>query len=140
MPQVEVVMGTLKWDDKQGRWIRWSGRQWAKALYSATPSQLALPEPLESSPPLDEQRRQRIFKQAVDAEVLAGGTVVQLEALTAVLSHRRPVNHVLHFVLLLLTLGGWSIVWLIMAIARKDERFRLDVDPWGHVWPTETPK
>ncbi len=53
------------------------------------------------------------------------------------LSRRRPVSHGLHAVLTLLTGGVWAPVWLIMAVARKDEIAAYEVDRWGHVWLRE---
>jgi hypothetical protein len=28
----------------------------------------------------------------------------------------------------------WAIVWLAAALGRREDRYRLEVDPWGNVW------
>lgn len=39
--------------------------------------------------------------------------------------HTRPgINHVLHLILSIITLGFWLVVWLILAIAKGAERPR----------------
>ena len=74
---------------------------------------------------------------AVEAELLAGATVVRQGGLSAVLERRRPVSHGLHLLMTLLTAGGWGVVWIVMAATRKSDRTRLTVDGGGHVWADE---
>ena len=52
-----------------------------------------------------------------------------------VLGYRRHVSHVLHAVLTLPTVV-WALVWLAMALGQHEDRLRLEVDRWGHVWAT----
>ena len=134
------AVGDLRWKESASRWVRWTGRRWAQAPYSAAPDALRQPAPLEAGPALAEAGRTRILGKAVTEELLAGSTVLQQDAYFAVLSSRRPVSHWLHAMLTVLTLGLWSTVWIVMSIARKEDRVRLDVDPRGHVWVTESPK
>jgi hypothetical protein len=105
-----------------------------------TPGGLTDPSPLGSRPPVTADKRERLLAKAVTEELMRGGVVYQQQPLSAVLGHKRPVSHLLHFVLTVLTLGIWSTVWLIMAIARREDRIRLDVDDWGNVWGTELPR
>lgn len=127
-----------RWNARRKRWECWSGKQWAPALYSARPESLRQPTDPALGPRLSEEQRRSYMRKAVDQEVLAGATVVQQDGFTAVLQHRRPVDHALHLLLTVLTVGAWGLVWLIMAIARKDERVRLAIDVHGHVWATES--
>jgi hypothetical protein len=129
--------GQLKWDPKAARWLGWSGRQWAPALYSLDPEALRRPTALDAQPGTDPERRARILTKAVTEELMRGATLHQQDAHFAVLGIKRPVSHGLHFVATVLTLGLWSTVWLVMAIARREDRVRLDVDRWGHVWGSE---
>jgi hypothetical protein len=54
-----------------------------------------------------------------------------MDDLTAVLSYRRRVNHVLHAILTLFTLGLWLLVWIPMAVSNKETRVTLTVDDAG---------
>lgn len=121
---------------RQGRWERWSGRGWAPASYAATPERLRDPAGYRAGAPLPEPERAALLRDAVRAEVLDGATVLDAGEVQAVLARHRPVSHTAHLVATVLTLGGWALVWLVCAVARREERYRLDVDAWGNVWPT----
>lgn len=134
MSKQAVAPGIARWDQKQQRWLRWSGRRWAPATYSLEPTQLEEPAAFEQNQPVSAAQRGRALQQAVEAELLLGATLVNQSDFRAVLDYRRPVSHVLHAVLSLFTAGLWVVVWVVMAIARRSERRRLTVDQWGHVW------
>ena len=44
----------------------------------------------------------------------------------------KPANHILQFILSVLTLGSWLIVWLAVAMTRGEKRYRLGVDEDGN--------
>lgn len=134
------VVGDVRWNGRAQRWTRWSGRDWSRATHSADPGALVAPDAFERRAPIDEQRRRRVLDQAIDDALLDGATVIHREEYRVTLGYRRAVSHVLHAVLTLLTAGAWGLVWLIMAIARKDDRVKLTVDRWGHVWPELSPR
>lgn len=140
MAKSAVQTGQMRWDEKSRRWVRFSGRGWAPALYSLSPDTLNQPEPLAQRAAVAEHKRQRLLAKAVTEELMRGAVVYQQEPLYAVLGHKRPVSHLTHLLVTIVTLGLWSTVWLIMAIARREDRIRLDVDEWGNVWGTELPK
>lgn len=52
---------------------------------------------------------------------------------SAIVVEGRPVNHILHLLLTLLTMGVWGIVWLAMAMAGGEKALLIDVDPQGRV-------
>lgn len=41
------------------------------------------------------------------------------------------LNHILHLILSLLTLGIWMIVWVAMGIFGGEKREVINVDDWG---------
>lgn len=51
-----------------------------------------------------------------------------------VLGRRRPVSHVAHLIMTVLTAGLWIFIWILMTLIRREDRFMLEVDPWGNVW------
>lgn len=44
----------------------------------------------------------------------------------------QPVNHILHLLLTVLTLGLWVIVWIIVAAGGGEKRYKLEVDEAGN--------
>ena len=51
-----------------------------------------------------------------------------------VLAYLRPVSHGAHAFMTVITGGLWAIVWIPMAVSRRENRVRLEVDDWGNVW------
>lgn len=51
----------------------------------------------------------------------------------AVLVTGQKVNHLLHFLVGLFTLGVWWIVWLILALSGGEKRHIVQVDEYGNV-------
>lgn len=49
-----------------------------------------------------------------------------------VVKGRRP-SHLLHLILSVLTLGLWLVVWLVLALLRRERRALLTVDAFGNV-------
>lgn len=41
------------------------------------------------------------------------------------------MNHVLHLILTLSTLGIWAIVWIALALLGGEKRVLVQVDEWG---------
>jgi hypothetical protein len=133
-------VGDLRWSEatwRRGVWQRWSGTRWATATYAAFPERMHERRLLSSYDELPAAKRQRLLQIAVDLEVLDGADVVHQGPDGVVLSRRRKVSHVLHGVLTLMSGGVWGFVWVAMCVARKEDRVRLQVDPWGAIWPTE---
>lgn len=81
----------------------------------------------------DARMRRARFEEAVQAAVVQGWAVESRSDYQAVLVRGQRVNHILHLILTLLTLGFWGIVWIILALAGGQERQVLTVDPAGAV-------
>ena len=127
------VVGDMHWDGK--RWRRWDGRRFVHAAYAVHPARLEEQTKLHDQPELDESRRQRALSRAVEDQVVTNGATVVLDASSGVvLAYRRPVSHVLHAVLTLVTAGLWIVVWLAVAFGRGEDRALFEVDRWGNVW------
>ena len=45
----------------------------------------------------------------------------------------RPVNHILHLLLTVLTMGLWGLVWLLLTLSPSESRAVLTVQPDGSV-------
>ena len=125
--------GDLRFDDRRG-WLAYTGQTWLPAAYSLRPERLKQPQPLEQDATADDARRERLLAQVVDDLTLQGCDVKLKSQFRVVVARRRPVNHFLHLILTVLTVGVWGLIWLIMAIARKDDLTAYEVDRQGHVW------
>jgi hypothetical protein len=128
-------LGQLRY--RGGTWERFNGRRWAPAAYSADKAALHRPADLRTGPVLPGDQRTRLLDQVLDEELLKGAGVLARRPFEATLAYRRPVSHVLHAILSVVTGGLWVVVWIVMAIARTDDRVRLEVDPQGHVWVSQ---
>ena len=72
---------------------------------------------------------------AVEDQVAASAATVILRGPSgAVLAYRRPVPHAFHGVMTLVTGGLWAVVWLALALGKREDRVRLEADEWGNVW------
>jgi hypothetical protein len=129
----DVAVGTYQW--RRGQWRRWSGRRWARASFALRPERLTDPRPFDSHAELDRAKRDRLLEIAVDIEVLGKATVLHRSERGVTLGYPHPVNHVGHAVLTVLTGGLWGIVWIVCSVSRREDRVRLEVDPWGNIWP-----
>ena len=80
------------------------------------------------------QRRKEILAQILSTHLARPGQWrVETQAdYYAIVVGRRPVNHILHLFLSVLTLGFWLIVWLGVAMTRGEKRYRLSVDEHGN--------
>ena len=81
--------------------------------------------------------RRATLAQAISARTLRGWYVVHQDdnEMYAILSlPGKRVNHILHFLIFVLTCALWGIVWLIMVLSReKEQRVRIFVDEFGRV-------
>ena len=127
--------GDYCWDGEV--WRRWSGRRWATAAYSLHPERLMSPTHVDEHPTIDRDRGLRALAGAVEDQVTSNGaSVVHVSPSGVVLSYPRHVSHVFHAAMTLITVGVWGIVWLALALRRREDRVRFDIDPWGNVWST----
>ena len=51
-----------------------------------------------------------------------------------VLAYRRPVAHLAHALMTLITGGLWALVWILAATRNREDRVRFEADTWGNVW------
>lgn len=92
-------------------------------------------EATETPRTLTPEERKAALARAVSMEVQRGWHVQsQTDHQAVLLKPGTKVNHILHLILTLLTLGIWSLVWIVLAITKKGEdRAVLDVDQFGQV-------
>jgi len=69
-----------------------------------------------------EEDRQEAIAEAIQLEVLRGGTVVQQSRKFAIVKHDAKVNHMLHLILTIVTGTFWGWVWIGVTIAARRKR------------------
>lgn len=77
--------------------------------------------------------RSMLLAQAVAREVAAGYRVESQTGIMAVLVKGRRVNHLLHFLIGIFTIGLWWIVWIFLVITGGEKREVLTVDDYGNI-------
>ena len=128
---------TYRWDPAMLRWTRFAGGTYWPAVYSGAEDWLRSEHAFHPANVMDDAKRERIFEKAMTEELLQGSNVLQRDSFSAVVGRTKRVSHGLHAFLTVITLGMWSVVWIVMSVARKEIRTRLSIDRWGHVWRVE---
>ena len=88
---------------------------------------------VDSAPPLTTRERIATLDEEVAEWVRHGWRVESRSAFQAVLVAGKPVSHVLHAILAVLTLGLWLIGWLIVAFTGGEDRELVSVDSYGNI-------
>jgi hypothetical protein len=85
-----------------------------------------------STTPHSIEERSRILHKHVILEASYGWKLEVETEFEAVLSRGKRVNHILHLLLSLLTLGFWIIPWAIMTAGSGEKRETISVDECGN--------
>ena len=85
----------------------------------------------ESSRKTSEERRELLARQ-ITSLITQGRRVESQSDFQAVLVQGHRVNHVLHLIMTLITLGVWAIVWLAIVFLGGEKREVVQVDEWGN--------
>ncbi len=78
-------------------------------------------------------QRKQLLAQAVASWVAQGARVESQADFQAVLVQGKPVNHVLHLILTIVTCSAWGLVWAGLAIFAGEKRKVLAVDDYGYI-------
>jgi hypothetical protein len=79
-----------------------------------------------------DERKERTAA-AIHTAVVQGGRVESQSDYYAVIVKGHRPNHLLHFVLSLITFGSWLIVWLALIAFGGEKRSVVRVDEYGNV-------
>lgn len=78
-----------------------------------------------------EQRGGQLARTISTQLALGNRRIESQSDFSAVIVQGKPVNHVLHLILSVLTFGFWIIVWILMAVGGGEQREMLTVDEYG---------
>lgn len=82
-------------------------------------------------PPDDE--RKAVLARTIQTQIVGGARIESQTDFQAVMLKGKPINHVLHLILTLVTFGFWGIVWLVLALTGGVKRSIVSVDEFGFV-------
>ena len=77
--------------------------------------------------------RKSILAERVDDYLAAGWKLELQRDYLAVVTTGRTVNHILHLLLSVMTVGLWLLPWLWMATSNRPQRLTISVDEFGNM-------
>lgn len=92
----------------------------------------SLPDPTTPSSRKSAEERKELLARTVSNQIASGARVESQSDFQAVVVKGKSVNHVLHLILTLVTVGLWGIVWIAMAVAGGEKRSMVTVDEYGN--------
>jgi len=78
--------------------------------------------------------RTAILAGELHDQVASGARVESQGHFQAVVVRGRRANHLLHFLISLVTLGIWSPVWIVITAVGGEKRTTIDVDRFGNTF------
>jgi hypothetical protein len=78
--------------------------------------------------------RKALLANTLQGQVANGARIESQGDFQAVVVRGHRVNHLLHFLIGLLTLGVWWLVWIVIAITGGEKRQMITVDQFGNVF------
>ncbi len=81
--------------------------------------------------------RKDIIGRQVSMMAAQGMRVESQSDFQAILIKGKPVNHILHLILTIITLGVWGIVWIALYFLGGQTRQIVTVDEFGNVITSE---
>ena len=115
------------------------GPQWGTQPPGTQPERWE-PRPPEarSAQSLSEDERRSWLAQQVDDHVGQGWQIVSRTENLAALRFGKPINHVLHLLLTLVTCGLWALVWIYLALFQGEKHKTISTADAGR--PPQPPK
>jgi len=79
------------------------------------------------------EERKALLATQLQQAVFRGRRIETQADFQATLIEGKPVNHILHLILTLVTCLVWGVVWIALAIFGGEKRELVQVDEWGNV-------
>lgn len=80
-----------------------------------------------------EQRRELLATEVSRQLGFGNRRLESYSDLSAVIVIGKPVNHLLHFLVMVMTVGIWGLVWLLLVLTGGERRELVRVDDSGRV-------
>lgn len=94
--------------------------------------QSAVPEQPQASSRKSSEERKELLARTVQGQLAQGARVESQSDFQAVVVKGKPVNHTLHLILTIVTLGFWGLVWIGIAVFGGEKRAMVTVDEYGN--------
>jgi hypothetical protein len=78
--------------------------------------------------------RSALLANTLQGQVAGGARIESQGDFQAVVVRGHRVNHLLHFLIGIFTLGLWWLVWIVLAITGGEKRQMITVDQFGNVF------
>ncbi|HSS41279.1 MAG TPA: hypothetical protein VLK37_01870 [Solirubrobacterales bacterium] len=78
--------------------------------------------------------RKGLLANTLQGQVANGARIESQGDFQAVVVRGHRVNHLLHFLIGIFTLGLWWLVWIVLAITGGEKRQMISVDQFGNVF------
>jgi hypothetical protein len=78
------------------------------------------------------EERKELLARTISGQIANGSRVESQSDHQAVVVKGKPVNHVLHLILSIVTVSLWAPVWIAMAIFGGEKRSMVTVDEYGN--------
>lgn len=116
-----------------GWWLASDGQWYPPESAAQVTSPSGGPTGAVSSTRKSSDDRKALLAQTVSSEIAQGARIESQSEYQAVLVRGKPINHILHLILTLVTCGIWGIVWIILASTGGEKRSVASVDDFGNV-------
>ena len=90
-----------------------------------------MPDPKSSA------TREEALAFILERAIARGARIENQSDFQAVVVEGRPVNHILHLLLSVFTLGFWAIIWIALAIFGGEKRSLIRIDKNGNPHTTK---
>lgn len=77
--------------------------------------------------------RKAILSRAIANQAASGWRVQSQSDYQAVFAKGKDTSHGIHLFLTIITLGSWSIIWLVVWLMNRERRELASVDEYGNV-------
>lgn len=117
----------------------WDGSAWTEHRDSqaAARAGLSAPSPGPAEPPEDgaivltADERKELLADVIAVQMSKGYRIESQADFSAVMVKGHRINHVLHLILSILTLGAWLIVWFFVWAFAGERRLAITIDEYG---------
>ena len=106
---------------------------WSTVWRRSAAAAAAIDQPPTQRPSISLAEREDWLEPAIQRELWDGARLESREATQAVLVRGRRINHGLHFVLSVVTLGWWLVIWFVWARHGARRRWTLVVAEDGSI-------
>jgi hypothetical protein len=102
--------------------LYWDGQGWFTGIPAKNRRPFPAAPPVTVAKPMSPEQRSAWLDSQIAFHVNRGGRVESRAGNQAIIVYGQRVNHLLHFLITVLTCGLWVFVWLYLALTVKERR------------------